>query len=120
MAAPGSKDAPGIATDRRGPLWLRVQSDGVPTSNTCKELETALDWLSAKRLVVGHTLQKQGINSACQGRVWRIDVGLSRHYGNPPSVLEIKGDKTRVIDETGAPPVPSATTTAPAVPSSAK
>jgi hypothetical protein len=119
MDASGSKDAPSIATDQRGPLWLRVQSDGVPTSNTCKELGTTLDWLSAKRLVVGHTVQKQGINSACQGRVWRIDVGLSRHYGSSPSVLEIKGDKTRVIDETVA-PTPSATTSAPSLPSATR
>lgn len=120
MAAPSSRNAPSIATDQRGPLWLRVHSDGVPTASACKDLETALAWLSAKRLVVGHTVQKHGINSACQGRVWRIDVGLSRHYGNPPSVLEIAGDKTRVIDETAAPPTLSATTTAPKLPSSAR
>jgi hypothetical protein len=97
MAAPSTKQAPSIATDQRGPLWLRVHGDGVPTETTCKDLETALDWLSAKRLVVGHTVQKQGINSACQGRVWRIDVGLARHYGGPSSVLEIVGERTRVI-----------------------
>jgi hypothetical protein len=110
MAAPSTKDAPSIATDQRGPLWLRVHSDGVPTSSTCDDLGTALDWLSAKRLVVGHTVQRQGINSACQGRVWRIDVGLSRHYGSPPSVLEIRGDTTRVIEGPLATPAPSAST----------
>jgi hypothetical protein len=113
MAAPSSKNPPSIATDQRGPLWLRAQSDGVPTSSTCDDLETALDWLAAKRLVVGHTVQRQGINSACRGRVWRIDVGLSRHYGNPPSVLEITGDTTRVIEGSLATPAPSAATSAP-------
>jgi hypothetical protein len=113
MAAPSTKEPPSIATDQRGPLWLRMHADGVPTSTTCKDLETALDWLSAKRMVVGHTVQKQGINSACQGRVWRIDVGLARHYGNPPSVLEIVGDKTRIIEGSGAPPAPLASTSAP-------
>ena len=108
MAAPSTKGAPSIATDQRGPLWLRIHGDGVPTSITCDDLATALDWLSAKRLVIGHTVQKQGINSACQGRVWRIDVGLSRHYGNPPSVLEITRDKTRVIEGSVATPDSSA------------
>jgi hypothetical protein len=113
MAAPSTKEAPRIATDQRGPLWLRVHGDGVPTSSTCQDLATALDWLSAKRLVIGHTVQKQGINSACQGRVWRIDVGLSRHYGNPPSVLEIVGDKTRIIEGSLSNPAPSASTSEP-------
>jgi hypothetical protein len=56
-----------------------------------------LSLLSAKRLVVGHTVQEQGINSACDGRVWRIDVGLSRFYGKPPSVLEIRSNTVRAI-----------------------
>ena len=32
--------------------------------------------------VVGHTIQEQGINSACAERVFRIDVGLSKGCGN--------------------------------------
>lgn len=32
--------------------------------------------------VVGHTIQEGGITSACQGRVLRIDVGLSRGCGD--------------------------------------
>ena len=32
--------------------------------------------------VVGHTIQDQGINSACQEQVYRIDVGLSKGCGN--------------------------------------
>jgi hypothetical protein len=97
MRTPNSELAPGSATDERGPLWLRTYSDGIPPTRACAELASVLEWLSAKRLVVGHTVQEQGINSACQGRVWRIDVGLSRSFGAPPSVLEIAGDKTRVL-----------------------
>ena len=36
----------------------------------------------ARRMVVGHTIQAQGINSACEGRVYRVDVGLSRGCGD--------------------------------------
>lgn len=32
--------------------------------------------------MVGHTIQEGGITSACQGRVLRIDVGLSRGCGD--------------------------------------
>lgn len=32
--------------------------------------------------VVGHTIQEQGINSACAERVFRIDVGMSKGCGN--------------------------------------
>jgi hypothetical protein len=96
MATPRLVEPPAIAMAPDGPLWTRLYSDGVPVSSACEELGRVLAALSAKRLVVGHTVQEQGINSACDGRVWRIDVGLSRYYGEkPPSVLEIKGNSVR-------------------------
>jgi hypothetical protein len=101
MAAPRLERAPSIAMSPDGPLWLRLYSDGVPARSACDELGKVLRLLSAKRLVVGHTVQEQGINSACDGRVWRIDVGLSRFYGKPPSVLEITSDSARAIRATG-------------------
>lgn len=45
--------------------------------------------------MVGHTIQEAGINSACDGKVLRIDVGLSRGCGDgDPEVLEILHDRT--------------------------
>lgn len=45
-------------------------------------------------MVVGHTIQAAGINSACDDRVFRIDVGLSKGCGNgEPQVLEIIDDR---------------------------
>ena len=32
--------------------------------------------------VVGHTIQREGINSACEAKVHRIDVGLSAGCGD--------------------------------------
>jgi len=52
----------------------------------------------ARRLVVGHTPQLRGVNCACDGFVWRIDVGLSRGVlGAAPQALEIVGDEVRVL-----------------------
>jgi len=43
-------------------------------------------------------VQKAGISSACGGRVYRVDVGLSDYYGaNPTQVLEIRGERTKVL-----------------------
>lgn len=54
----------------------------------CRALEQALQMAGAKRMVVGHTPQLEGCNAQCEGRVWRIDVGLSRGVlGSSPQVL---------------------------------
>ena len=52
----------------------------------------------AERLVVAHTVQHElGVNAACDGRVWRVDVGLSAYYGGEPQALEIIGDEAQPI-----------------------
>lgn len=49
----------------------------------CEALEEALKAIpGAKRMVVGHTIQDDGINTACDNKVYRIDVGLSQGCGN--------------------------------------
>lgn len=51
-------------------------------------------WPPPSSQVVGHTIQEAGINSACGGKVLRIDVGLSRGCGDgDPQVLEILDDR---------------------------
>jgi hypothetical protein len=85
------------------PFWTRRYSLPNLSAQDCAELGRVLASLDVGRMVVGHTPQKQGINSACDGRVWRIDVGMSAHYGSQPAaVLELKGDAVRVIREMGA------------------
>jgi len=72
-----------------------------PRGIDCTGVVAALAALGVKRMVVGHTVQDHGITSACDGTLWRIDVGLSRHYGGPIEVLElVPGVPPRVI--TGA------------------
>jgi hypothetical protein len=87
---------PAIATGDDSPVWTRLYS-GDADSRACEILGEALSALSVKRMVVGHTVQKGGIRSACNDRVWRIDVGLSSHYGGPTEVLEITSNEVRVL-----------------------
>lgn len=84
-----------LASD--GPVWSRHYSDD-PDTEDCRLLEEALRGLEARRMVVGHTVQEEGISPACGGMVWRIDVGLSRHYGGRPAVLELADGSARIIE----------------------
>jgi len=82
--------------DGDGPVWSRHYSRE-PGAEDCRILSDTLDLLGARRMVVGHTVQEEGISSACDGLVWRIDVGMADHYGGRPAVLELTGAAVRVI-----------------------
>jgi hypothetical protein len=71
---------PGLihATDE-AVVWDRTYGYS-PNEAECTALKQTLAQLGVKRLVVGHTIQSEGINSACDGAVWRIDVGNSEYY----------------------------------------
>ncbi|HVY29154.1 MAG TPA: metallophosphoesterase [Polyangiaceae bacterium] len=80
------------------PVWTRAYGAPEVDDATCEILGRVLKEVGAKRLIVGHTVQKGGITSSCQERVFRIDVGLSAYYGdNPAQVLEITPKGTRVL-----------------------
>jgi hypothetical protein len=104
---------PSILLSDSAPIWLRDYSQGIPLAGKCEHLSRVLTRLSAERLIVGHTVQTDGITRACGGKVWRIDVGLSRYYGGKVSVLEIRGDNLRIIQETAAPPEATSRSRAP-------
>ncbi len=80
-----------------GPVWSRHYSEQ-PDEEDCRLLEVTLQNLGAQRMVVGHTVQKGGISSACDGRVWRVDVGMADHYGGDAAVLELSDDKIHVLE----------------------
>lgn len=95
----GSRPLPKALQSDDTPFWDRTYGESVSDSD-CRMLERVLAQLSAKRLVIGHTPQKQGITFACDRRVARIDVGLSSYYGqNAPTVLEVDGASVRVLTE---------------------
>jgi len=53
------------------------------------QLDASLRQLNATAMVVGHTPQMGGLNTECNGRVWRVDVGMSSGVLNAePQVLE--------------------------------
>ncbi|MEP7125805.1 MAG: metallophosphoesterase, partial [Byssovorax sp.] len=64
---------PEIVVAEDGPIWTRRYS-AAPDVEDCKVLGEALSAASVKRMVVGHTVQRGGITSGCDDRVWRIDV----------------------------------------------
>jgi hypothetical protein len=81
----GQGPAPAVADAQDGPLWTRtLASDHVD----CAALHAALDALGAKRMVIAHTVQPH-INAACDGALWRIDVGMTKMFGGPIEVLEV-------------------------------
>jgi len=83
---------PPLITNSKGPLWSRDYSSKI-SPKKCIELNVVLNHLNLTRMVVAHTAYNQ-INSACNEKVWRIDVGMSAHYGGRIEVLEILQDTT--------------------------
>lgn len=79
-----------------GPLWSRHYSHETGPVQ-CKLLDESLAAIGASRMVVGHTPQLSGITSACNDKVWRIDVGMAAFYGGPTQVLEITADGVQVM-----------------------
>eukprot|EP00877_Chromochloris_zofingiensis_P011673 jgi/Chrzof1/675/Cz01g24210.t1 len=58
--------------------------------HACRQVSQALTSIGAKRLVVGHTPQMRGVNCECDGKVWRVDVGMSSGVLNAPvGILEL-------------------------------
>jgi hypothetical protein len=83
-----------------GPLWNRDYGSTVSSSD-CSQLQNTLDKLNAKRLVIAHTRQRT-INQACDGRVWRVDVGMSSYYGGKLQALKITNDDLiQIVEENG-------------------
>lgn len=83
-----------IINDRLGPLWYRglVTREGeerpAPPSIE-EELAAVLAAYGARRIVIGHTPSLAGIVFAHDGRLVRIDSGISAYYSGRRSYLEI-------------------------------
>ena len=70
-------------------LWDRDYGSENPT---CSKWDTTKKMLNVKHIVIGHTVQDK-INSKCDNSIWRIDVGISKTFGNNNiEVLEILDD----------------------------
>ena len=74
-------------------FWTR--EFGFPTgTNHCKKLSQTLKKLNATGMVIGHSIQRT-ISSDCSNKLWKVDVGMSRAFGNKgiPQCLEIISKK---------------------------
>jgi len=97
----GEGPEPRVLQLEDSPLWVRDYSNPNPRESECRELENTLKRLGASHMVVGHTPQAGGINCACEGKVWRVDTGLSAAYGGEAECLEIMNGSVYVIAEDG-------------------
>jgi hypothetical protein len=94
----GDASPPSVVLSEDGPVWTRLYS-AQPGKRECDELSRVLARLGAKRMVMGHTPQRPDISSACGGKAWRIDTGMSKHYGGRVEALEIIGDTVNVLKD---------------------
>jgi hypothetical protein len=86
---------PAVLTAEDSPVWTRAW--GIAGSEDCRELDRVLAALEVRRMVVAHTVQPAGITSACNDKLWRIDVGLATYYGGPIEVLAIDANGAHVL-----------------------
>jgi hypothetical protein len=93
----GDSERPQVTRGNESPVWSRHYSLDT-TADDCEQLKLVLDRLEIRRMVVAHTVQIDGITSGCSERVWRIDTGMSAHYGGPTQALEILEDGVRILE----------------------
>ena len=72
-------DFKNIFLDNSGICWARTYSLEKPR---CSALYTVLKTYDASQMVVGHSVQDEGINAKCQNKIWRIDTGMSKSFGS--------------------------------------
>lgn len=86
-------------------VWSRHFGHERAANCDCELLRETLEVTGMDRMVVGHTIQQNGITTACGDAVLRVDVGLSKGcIDGRPQVLEITEDShVRILDSaTGA------------------
>lgn len=75
--------------DKKGVIWNREYGDKTLSKKTCASLERVNKLLNVGHMVVGHTVQ-DNINSKCDDKLWRVDVGISDAFGTSNmEILEI-------------------------------
>lgn len=81
----------------QGPLWFRGYAQD-PEVEICAEAGRALARVGAKRMVLGHTVQEDGVPHArCGGKIVLIDTGISAHYGGHQAAIEIIDGHARAL-----------------------
>ncbi len=84
-----------------GVLWYRGTA-GCSLAIEEARLDASLAKLGARRVVIGHTPNPQGVRSRLEGKAIRIDTGmLNQVYGGSGAALILEGDSTRVVYQDG-------------------
>lgn len=71
--------------------WSRSRtsaSKNAPRRTAPRVCFKVLRLTGTKRMFVGHTPQRAGINSAADGQIWRLDTGMTAMIGGRPEVGE--------------------------------
>jgi hypothetical protein len=90
-------NVPGGGVDPQGPLWFRGYALD-PEPQWSQGLDEALLRFGARRMVMGHTTQKDGrIGVRFGGRALFIDTGLSTGFGRHLAALELRGDRLTAL-----------------------
>jgi len=55
----------------------------------CKDINKKLKFFNVGKIIIGHTIQPNGINSICNNKVWRIDVGMSKAFNNHGAQIQV-------------------------------
>ena len=86
--------------DPTSPTWNRDIGNEDPPN--CSLVNILIKQLKLKSIIVGHTVQYDGMNSRCDNLLHRVDVGSSKAFYNPnkPQVLEIKDNQFNIIKMT--------------------
>ncbi len=93
----GERDFPEILSGDDSPIWTRVYSDDEEAEPDCASLADVVEALGVSRIVVGHTVQDRA-NAACDGQVWRIDVGMAAYYDGVPMGIAIEDGQVSVVE----------------------
>lgn len=76
-------------------LWHRDYSGN---NVKCNQLLKIINKYGATHAAVGHNVQHNGINSVCDGHIWRTDVGMSGAFKlNQPQILVIENGIAKVV-----------------------
>jgi hypothetical protein len=79
-------DIQNLFLDKNGMIWDRDYGSDSPT---CGMWDVTKKLLGVDNIVIGHTVQ-ENINSKCDNKIWRVDVGISSLFGTQNTqVLEI-------------------------------
>ena len=85
------------------PLWTRLYDiddiDGFKFEDNktiCQKFDNIRRMYEFDNMIIGHSVQVKGINSVCDKKIWKIDVGLSKCFEGIPNkkiqILEIIND----------------------------